>query len=125
MEALNPKPDCSYCGGQIFIERMRCEECGTAVEGHFKLSTFADLDADEQEFVYEFILSSGSLKDMAEKLEQSYPTVRKKLDTIIGKLKQGEAEKEVRKTKQQRVLELAERGEISVDAADEIVKDIL
>jgi hypothetical protein len=122
---LNPQPECSYCGGEMYIERMRCGSCLTAVDGQFKLSTFADLSGEEQDFVHEFILSSGSLKEMAEKLEISYPTVRKKLDTIIKKLQQGEAEKQVRKSKQQRVIELAEKGKISVQAADEIVKEIL
>jgi hypothetical protein len=44
------------------------------------------LNADEQEFVLRFVQSSGSLKDMANYLKFSYPTVRNMLDEIIKKL---------------------------------------
>jgi hypothetical protein len=44
------------------------------------------LPQDEQNFVLEFILTGGSLKAMAKKLNISYPTVRNKLDDIIEKL---------------------------------------
>ena len=45
------------------------------------------LEPEEQEFVLEFLLNSGSLKEMANKMGKSYPTVRNKLDELIEKLK--------------------------------------
>lgn len=49
------------------------------------------LPPEEQEFILEFIKASGSLKEMAGILKVSYPTVRNRLDEIIEKLKQNEA----------------------------------
>ena len=40
----------------------------------------------EQQFVIDFIKSSGSLKDMAKNMGVSYPTVRNVLDDLIDKL---------------------------------------
>jgi hypothetical protein len=45
------------------------------------------LDPEEQEFIIEFLLNSGSLKEMASKMGKSYPTVRNKLDDLIHKVK--------------------------------------
>jgi len=44
------------------------------------------LTQDDQEFVLQFIKASGSLKEMASHLAVSYPTVRNRLDEIIGQL---------------------------------------
>jgi hypothetical protein len=42
------------------------------------------LSPDQQQFITDFVKSSGSLKDMASKLSLSYPTVRNLLDAIIN-----------------------------------------
>jgi hypothetical protein len=47
---------------------------------------FLKLDQKEQDLVIEFVLSSGSLKEMAQKLKLSYPTVRNLLDELIQKI---------------------------------------
>jgi hypothetical protein len=44
------------------------------------------LDQKEQDFIIEFVLSSGSLKVMAQKLKLSYPSVRNMLDELIKKV---------------------------------------
>lgn len=46
-----------------------------------------DLENDEIEFMRAFILSSGSLKEIAKIYEVSYPTVRLRLDRLIDKIK--------------------------------------
>jgi hypothetical protein len=61
------------------------------VEGLYPLPVLGGLLQEDQEFVLEFIKSSGSLKEMARLLNVSYPTVRNRLDEIIEKLKQAEA----------------------------------
>ena len=43
--------------------------------------TDADLD-----FVQKFVLASGSLKDLAQLYGVSYPTIRLRLDALIGRL---------------------------------------
>ena len=44
------------------------------------------LDIEELEFIRNFILKSGSLKEIAKNYNVSYPTVRIRLDRLIQKI---------------------------------------
>lgn len=46
----------------------------------------ADLEENELIFMKKFILSSGSLKEMAGQYHVTYPTVRLRLDRLIQKI---------------------------------------
>ena len=54
--------------------------------GSFELPLLARLPEKEQQFIIDFVKSSGSLKDMAKSMGVSYPTVRNILDDLIEKL---------------------------------------
>jgi hypothetical protein len=82
---------CPSCHGRLAVKRLRCDSCETEVEGMYPLPAFVGLPEEDQEFILQFIKASGSLKEMAGILEVSYPTVRNRLDDIIEKLKQNEA----------------------------------
>lgn len=45
---------------------------------------------EDWQFIYRFILASGSLKEMAAQYGISYPTVRVRLDRLIEKLRAAE-----------------------------------
>ncbi len=45
-----------------------------------------NLDDEDMVFIKKFILSSGSLKDMAKEYQVTYPTVRLRLDKLIQKI---------------------------------------
>ena len=45
------------------------------------------LEKEDIEFIKNFVLNSGSLKDIAKFYEVSYPTVRLRLDKLIQKIK--------------------------------------
>lgn len=47
----------------------------------------AELEEDELLFIKRFVLTSGSLKEIAKIYEVTYPTVRNRLNGIINKLK--------------------------------------
>ena len=47
----------------------------------------AELDAEDLEFTKKFLLSSGSLKEVAALYGVSYPTVRLRLDRLIQKIR--------------------------------------
>lgn len=51
------------------------------------------LDEDDLQFLKRFVLSSGSLKDLAASYEVSYPTLRIRLDRLIAKVKAGDDQK--------------------------------
>ena len=44
------------------------------------------LEREDIEFIKNFVLNSGSLKDIAKVYEVSYPTVRLRLDKLIQKI---------------------------------------
>ena len=94
---------CPACDAPLKVGRMFCGQCDTEVCGTFELPVLAKLTRilqwtetqqitmssksdKEQQFVIDFIKSSGSLKDMAKNMGVSYPTVRNILDDLIDKL---------------------------------------
>jgi hypothetical protein len=50
-------------------------------------SWILSLESEDLEFIKNFVLKSGSLKEIAKIYEVSYPTVRIKLDRLIEKIK--------------------------------------
>ncbi|RTQ86932.1 DUF2089 family protein [Lysinibacillus telephonicus] len=55
-------------------------------------SWLLSLEKEDVEFIKNFILNSGSLKDIAKYYEVSYPTVRIRLDKLIQKITINESE---------------------------------
>lgn len=53
----------------------------------------ASLDDEDKQFLKRFLLSSGSLKAVADVYGVSYPTVRARLDRLITKVQAAEDEK--------------------------------
>ena len=78
---------CPSCSGELSVTCLCCPGCETEVSGMFPLPPFSRLAQEDQDFVLKFVLTSGSLKEMAKHLGVSYPTVRNRLNEIIEKLK--------------------------------------
>ena len=70
----------------VGVQTMHCAGCGTKIEGDFVLPELMRLSEENQQFVLDFVRCSGSLKEMAQKLGLSYPTVRNRLDEVISQL---------------------------------------
>lgn len=51
----------------------------------------AELDDEDREFVRRFVLTSGSLKELADLYGVSYPTIRGRLNQVIEKVKAADA----------------------------------
>lgn len=77
---------CPSCEKSLMVSELSCTSCGTKILGNFSLPSLLQLDSDEQDFLFQFIRSSGSLKKMASQMQKSYPTVRNKLDDILEKI---------------------------------------
>ena len=75
------------CSAQLKVKSLACSSCETIIEGQFDLPLLAKIDRKEQEFILSFVKHSGSLKEMANEMGLSYPTVRNYLDSIIDNLK--------------------------------------
>jgi hypothetical protein len=81
---------CPSCSSPLSVKSLICGNCSTEVSGEFELPLLASIPLDDQQFILDFVKSSGSLKLMAEKLKLSYPTVRNMLDDIIKRVEQNE-----------------------------------
>jgi hypothetical protein len=92
-----------------------------AVEGVFETSPLTVLQPDQQDLVVEYLRLSGSLKDLATAKGVSYPTIRARMDKIIEALNLAGA-KRPEERRSQNVLEALEKGEISADEAEEMLK---
>ena len=77
---------CPSCQSSLSVTQMSCNSCSTSVSGNYALPLLLQITEEEQNFILQFFLTSGSLKEMASHMEKSYPTVRNKLDDIILKI---------------------------------------
>lgn len=86
---MNPKLPihCPSCSDSLSVSQLKCENCQTTVSGNYSLPFYLRLSEEEQHFILQFFMTSGSLKEMATQMGNSYPTVRNKLDDIIEKVK--------------------------------------
>ena len=78
--------NCPSCEKSLVVSQLSCSSCETVISGNYSLPILLQLSSEDQYFIFEFILSSGSLKKIAIKMGKSYPTVRNKLDDIIGRI---------------------------------------
>ena len=74
------------------------------------------LSRDDLDLITEFVLRSGSLKDLAESYGVSYPTIRNRLDAVIERLRAAVAGK-TPDPLSQLLADLVERGELAPTAA--------
>ncbi len=53
-----------------------------------------NLEEDDINFIKKFVLTSGSLKEMAASYHVTYPTMRNRLDKVIEKIKAADVEED-------------------------------
>lgn len=80
--------NCPSCNSRLSVKSLICESCETQVSGIYNLPLLGSLNDADQEFIIDFVKSSGSLKLMAKQMNLSYPTVRNRLDEIINRIKE-------------------------------------
>ena len=107
-------------GQRIVVERVRLRESGIAIEGEFEPPDLARLSAEDQVFVMTFVQVHGSIKEMERLFGISYPTVKKRLDSIAGQLEfvvDAPAIETVRDGRRSEIIDQLYYGEISVEDA--------
>ena len=77
---------CPACGCTLQIKVLECPECHTEVKGTFPFNPFSNLSKEDENFLLSFLLSRGSLKEVQERLNISYPTARNRLDKLLASL---------------------------------------
>lgn len=117
---------CPSCGSQLEITELHCPSCGTTVRGAYPLDRFAALDLEEEQFLLIFLAARGNLKEVQDRLNLSYPTVRSRLDRLLTALGLGgESKPEERTPRKPEVMELLnklEHGDLNVEAVLKSIK---
>ncbi len=113
---------CPACGSTDFrIERLGCNNCGTAVVGNFSVSRLATLPEDQVAFIETFLKCRGNIKEVERELGISYPTVRSRLDKVVANLGLGEDEEKMTRVE---ILTALERNEMKPEEAVQALKDL-
>lgn len=79
---------CPVCGRDLVVTRLHCSGCDTTIEGQFHASggaggPFAQLSAEQMQFLLTFIRCEGRFNRMEEELNLSYPTLRNRFNEIL------------------------------------------
>ncbi|GCF93798.1 hypothetical protein NRIC_16890 [Enterococcus florum] len=80
---------------------------------------FLDLSDEEVDFVKYFLLSSGSIKELAGTYSTSYPTIRKRIDKLIQKIQI--SDRKDNDTVVKLINQLEEEGKIDQEIAKTVV----
>ncbi|HEU5315500.1 MAG TPA: DUF2089 domain-containing protein [Chloroflexota bacterium] len=116
---------CPMCDAELVVTHLRCQSCGTGLEGVFHLNKFDRLSREQLRFVDVFIKNRGVIRDVEKELEISYPTVRNRLDEVIRALgydARGETVEETATptpdpSKRRAILDKLQAGEITAEEA--------
>ncbi|KEZ16162.1 hypothetical protein Lp90_0226 [Lactiplantibacillus plantarum] len=82
---------------------------------------FVNLEREDQEFVKQLVIASGSLKQLAKIYQVSYPTVRMRLNAIIQKI--NFIEDNGANTFETKVMKLVIDEKLSLEVAKQIITD--
>ncbi len=110
------------CKGKNFIiKKIYVPEDNISIEGDFQLSSLATLNIEDQKFIAAFIKTHGSIKQMEQIFNISYPTVKNKLNDLAKKIDNYEydlkIEEKVDIESVSSILDKISAGEINVDDA--------
>lgn len=111
---------CPTCSSPLDVRELSCPVCHTTVRGTWAASPFSRLTADQTTFLTLFVRSRGNLSDVERTLGVSYPTVRAKLEEIIGALEEpapapATPTADTNGASREEILQRIARGEVSVD----------
>jgi hypothetical protein len=68
------------------VTRLHCDSCDSTLEGCFEACRFCQLSPEQHVFVAVFLKARGNIKEVERELGISYPTVRSRLDGILEAL---------------------------------------
>lgn len=114
---------CPVCNAETEVTRISCDECGTNIEGHFKLCKFCRLTAEQKSFIDVFIKCRGNIKEVEKELGVSYPTVKNRFEDVVYALGYKSEPEPAVPGKRKEILDKLNNGEISVEEAINLLKE--
>lgn len=116
--------ECPVCHDNLLVTRLVCRNCGTAIEGRFSLGRLFQLTPDQRHFVEVFVRCEGKLNRVQEELGLSYPTVRNRLEEVIGAMGyQLRERQEAGDDRRKDILQRLARQEITSDEALQLMQE--
>ena len=124
---------CPVCSSELFVTRLQCRSCGTAIEGDFSVGRFGRLSREQLALLESFLRARGNLKELERALKLSYPTVRARIDALVRALgladgafvedgsEDGSGRDEMSALRRD-VLERLARHEITADEAADLIR---
>ena len=73
---------CPLCNKTLFVVALKCDDCSIEYRGKFHTSTLTMLEEKEQHLVEMLIVHGSNLKEIAEAMHISYPTLKKRLTQL-------------------------------------------
>lgn len=109
---------CPVCEQNLEVTRLYCRHCDTALEGHFSLGRFYQLNPEQLQFVETLVRCEGKLNRTQDELGLSYPAVRSRLNDVIRALGYEVREEAGPSTEQRRtILQDLASGKLSSEEA--------
>jgi len=112
---------CLICENTLFIDSLTCNACHTSYKSKFSFPRLARLSLNEQRLTESLILHGGNLKEMAESLDVSYPTLKKRLKELTLSLEEKKEEDEKRI---EEILFGIESHKISAEEGIKLIREI-
>jgi hypothetical protein len=107
----------------MVITQLSCTNCNTAIAGYYPLSPFAHLSEENLKFLENFIRYRGNIKEMEREIDQSYWTIRSKLDKLIDEMGLGMQPQDLGEQRKLILKQLGD-GEISVEEATKRLSEL-
>jgi len=124
---MHPLPSkCPFCGGELAVTTISCQDCNTTIEGRFTGGAFSQLTREQLEFVETFVRCEGKINRMEDEIGLSYPTIRNRLHEIIRSLGYEPGREEASGPSEEErlyVLGELEKGSISYEKAMQILQE--
>ena len=112
---------CGECGSELRVSARTCSACGLQMRAELPYPRLARLTAAERRLVEDFLLTAGNLSQLARDYGLSRPTMRQRLDAVIGTvraLRAGDAERSGE------ILARIEKGDLSPEAAARTLREL-
>ncbi|WP_457607706.1 DUF2089 family protein [Nitratifractor sp.] len=112
---------CPICDHDLTMTACECEACRTTYNARFKLPRLARLSEEERKLTEALILHGGNLKEMAQAVNISYPTLKKRLGELADALAAKKAEDEAAI---EQILQQMEHKEISPQEGIKRIREV-
>ncbi len=112
---------CLICGEALCINSLSCHACKTEYNGSFLFPRLARLNKEERDLTEALIIHGGNLKEMAQALDMSYPTLKKRLKALTLSL---QTMQETDEGEIERVLRGMEAGRMGAKEGVKYIREI-